>query len=66
MPCLCGHNETCNVCSPDPRVSELERILVEIDKAILDAMCEPLVGGRALISLSWARKLIARALGKDD
>lgn len=51
---------------PQQRVNELERSLKEIDKVIDDAMCEPLVGGRALLSLRWARKLIAKALGQED
>lgn len=50
----------------ETRVSELERSLVEIDKTIDDAMSEPLIGARALLSLRWARKLIAKALGRDD
>lgn len=43
-----------------------KKLLEEADKAIEDAMGEKLIGGRALLSLRWARKLIARALGKPD
>ena len=50
----------------DQRISEMERLLHEIDTVIDDAMGEKLIGARALLSLSWARKLIARALGKLD
>jgi hypothetical protein len=65
MSCLCGHNESCNICNPCCRITELERTLQEIDQTIDEAMGEPLVGARALISMRWARKLIAKALGKD-
>lgn len=50
----------------DARVAELERTLKEIDKAVDEAMGEKLIGARALLSLRWARKLIARALGESD
>lgn len=50
----------------DARVAELERTLKEIDKAVDQAMSEELIGARSLLSLRWARKLIARALGESD
>lgn len=50
----------------DQKIARLEKALREIDKSVYDAMGEELVGARALLSLRWARKLIARALGESD
>ena len=50
----------------DQRILELETSLREIDKTVEEAMGEKLVGARALMSLRWTRKLIARALGEPD
>jgi hypothetical protein len=50
----------------DQRISEMERLLHEIDTVIDDAMGEKLIGAKSLLSLSWARKLIARALKKPE
>lgn len=68
MSCLCGHGESCNICNPDPRIAELEKLVQEIDKTAENAMNEAhdMVGARMLMSLRWIRKLAARALGKDD
>ncbi len=50
----------------DQKIARLEKALREVDKSVDDAMGEQLIGARALLSLRWARKLIARALGESD
>lgn len=50
----------------DQKIARLEKALREVDKTVDDAMGEQLVGARVLMSLRWARKLIARALGESD
>lgn len=70
--CLCGHGESCEYCDttkqprPNKRIKELEKTLREIDQSIEEAMGETFIGAKALLSLRWARKLIARALGEAD
>ena len=50
----------------DQKIAILEKSISEIDQLIDNAMCEELIGARALLSLRWARKLAARALGESD
>ena len=50
----------------DQKIAKLEKAIREMDVAVDDAMGEKLIGARALMSLRWARKLAARALGEAD
>lgn len=65
MTCLCGHNETCSVCDPDPQVAELKKILQQIADTVEDAMGE-CQSGKSLMSFRWIGKLANRGLGKVD
>lgn len=71
--CLCGHGESCIYCflqqstkERDQKIADLEKAIREIDARVDDAMGEKLIGAKALMSLRWARKLAARALGAAD
>ena len=64
--CLCGRDERCAICDPDPRIAELKKFMTQIDETALDAMTEARVGAKTLASLRWIRKLAGRALGKVD
>lgn len=50
----------------DAKILRLEKALNDIDASVEEAMGETLIGARALMSLRWARKLIAKALGKEE
>ena len=50
----------------DQKIAKLEKAIREIDIIVDDAMGEKLIGARALMSLRWARKIAAIALGQED
>lgn len=51
----------------DQKIARLEKALRDVDDAVYEAMGDPdLASARALLSLRWVRKLVARALGEPD